>query len=509
MKDTDNIEDWYREELNNYNVEPDKSAWDSISEELDADTPLTDENISEWYKKEATKLEERPDYTVWEKLSTKLDTSTVWDKLAVSLSRYDQYILWRNLVFRGSAIFLLFLGSYLAYDNYSNDENLIANEANINSLVEENNKANIIVNENNKTASYEAAFINSTTKKEEKNINSVSDNSNNGNENNSNNVLVTLEKTSEEKINNTISDAKKVISSNSQKKRSRSKYNDSYASMNKIEEYYSSIYKKRLDELKTEDERTINTDIERHQLTEKDVSHLYGSGDFLVKKNNDKIIFNSKRFSSYFMYGVYARRIYVGFNAGFKKQGMITTVKKDSPLSDYKQNKLLDFGNNLGGTVGFIVSDNFNIEANVNLNSTSGYKRAFNSEGISYQENLNLNYTSISVLAKKMNNKSTFDNKVYSTNLIGGFYASYLRSAVSDIKGVSQNIDEYNNTDFGIVLGIEQDRYITKTFVITPGIRYNQGITNNANENSTFESSRNFSFEFNLGVKYIFLKKGK
>ena len=92
MKDFDNIEDWYREELNNYNVDPDKGAWDALSNDLDANMTLTDDNISEWYKREVSKLEERPDYTVWEKIATKLDTASVWDKLVVSLNRYDQMI---------------------------------------------------------------------------------------------------------------------------------------------------------------------------------------------------------------------------------------------------------------------------------------------------------------------------------------------------------------------------------------------------------------------------------
>ena len=92
MKDLNNIEDWYREELNNYNVTPDKNGWNSLSEELDNSTPLTDETISDWYKKEVSKLEERPDYTVWEKLATQLDTTSVWEKLASSLTRYEQFI---------------------------------------------------------------------------------------------------------------------------------------------------------------------------------------------------------------------------------------------------------------------------------------------------------------------------------------------------------------------------------------------------------------------------------
>ena len=194
---------------------------------------------------------------------------------------------------------------------------------------------------------------------------------------------------------------------------------------------------------------------------------------------------------------------------GLKKQGTITQLKEDSPLKAYNQNNLLDFGTNFAGVLGLVISDNFNIETNVSINSTSGYKRAFNTEGNAFKENLNLNYTSINLLAKKMNSRSTFDNRIYSTNFFGGGYVSYLRAATSDINGITKDLEEYNKTDFGIVLGIEQDRYITKTLVITPGIRYNQGLTNIANENSAFKSARNFSFEFNLGVKYIFNKQGR
>ncbi len=525
MKDIDNIEDWYRDELNNYNVEPDKNLWDSLSGELDSDAPLTDENISEWYKKEVTKLEERPDYTVWEKLSTRLDTATVWDKLSMSLNRYDQIIWWRNLAFRGTAVFLLLLGSYLAYNNYANDDNnAIVEETGVNDSNNaiKNNNGNGVINDKliKNGTTYEAAYgVPVVQDENESNLannpsdskridgsgtNELNESFASANENNEANL------SPEAKVNISVEEARqKVIAERLAKNRGRSKESGSYASLRKIENHYSSIYIDKLDELKSETEKDINRDIDRHTLTERDISHMYSSSDFLVKKDNNKIVFNSKRFSSYFIYGVYARRIYVGFNAGIKKQGMLTKFKENSPLADYKQSDFIDLGTNFGGVVGFIVSDNFNVEANLNVNSTSGYKRAFDAEGISYKENMNLNYTSISLLAKKMNNKSTFDNKVYSTNLIGGVYASYLRSATSDVNGVSQSLDGYNKADFGIVLGIEQDRYITKTFVITPGVRYNQGLLDIANENSAFEAARNFSFEFNLGVKYIFLKKGK
>jgi hypothetical protein len=511
LKDIDNIEDWYRDELNNYSVEPDKNGWNSLSGDLDTSTPLTDDTISEWYKKEVSKLEERPDYTVWEKIATQLDTTSVWEKVAVSLNRYDQLIWWRNVAIRGTAIFLLFYTSYLGYTNYTDNNKQIAEDKSSLKDIKTKEYTNQILTAQteNKTTVYEAAFINEIADKDalESNKNSISNNNNlSFSTKKTTRAIQNNNSTTKEKISVAVKSAKKT---NKPNKRSRSKVNTPYASLEKIQQYYSSIYKNKLDELKSKTERTIFTEINRHQLTERDISHLMEDGEYLVKKDKNKIVFNSKRFSSYSMFGVYTRRFYAGFNLGVKKQGMITSLKKDSPLANYQQNSLLDFGNSFGGTVGFILSDNINIEANINLNSTSGYKRSFDAEGISFQENLNLDYTTINLLAKKMNNKSTFDNKVYSTNFIGGVYASYLRSAVSDINGTTRDLDEYNKTDYGIVLGIEQDRYISKTLVITPGIRYNQGLANIVNSDSSFDSSRNFSLEFNLGVKYIFLKKGK
>jgi len=518
LKDIDNIEEWYRDELNNYNVEPDKNLWDSLAEDLDASTPLTDETIGDWYKKEVSKLEEQPDYTVWNKIATQLDTTSVWEKLAVSLNKYDQLIWWKNISLKATSVFLICFGSYLVYDNYFDAENSTA----FNSPREDKKEStlgkrgiNLLLN-SGEDSQREKSY--STVKDS---INGIVDGEENYRANSNlmhpskdnlarNNSIVSNEVAIEDDISQALKGAKSDLMSQKAEVNNEkgSEQSALYASREKM--YKSkSIAVDNLDDLKTNANRTIFTEINRRQIITQDISHHFEKGEYLVKKDRDKIVFNSKRFSSYSMFGVYTRRIYAGINIGVKKQGMITVLNEGADLAVYDQSILLDFGSNFGGTVGFILSDNVNIEANLNLNATSGYKRAFDAEGISYQENLNLNYTTINLLAKKMNNKSTFDNKVYSTNLIGGVYLSCLRNAHSEVKGLSRDLNEYKQIDYGIVLGIEQDRYVTKTLVITPGIRYNQGIANVVNSDSQFKSSRNFSFEFNLGVKYIFLKKGK
>jgi len=70
-----------------------------------------------------------------------------------------------------------------------------------------------------------------------------------------------------------------------------------------------------------------------------------------------------------------------------------------------------------------------------------------------------------------------------------------------------ENHKSISYIDLGLVLGIEQDRYISKTLVITPGIRYYQGIKNSATTQNPLSSAYSYSVEFNLGLKYIFLKR--
>ncbi len=494
MKDFDNIEDWYRDELNKFNVEPDNNVWQSLSDDLDADMTLTDENISEWYKREVSKLEERPDYTVWEKLATKLDTASVWDRLVVSLNRHEQYIWWRNVIIKGSAILLLLTSSYVTYNKYFGNDNSETISKNNTPVNQENSKTNTTnstqskFQESNNTVT--AQIINEETLNNKEDKRSTALRSKNTNTNS---------------ISKAIAEAKEQTSI--QKDTKSSDYT-TYSSLNNTskEKLFNPIVIDDLSRLKTSEEKTL-AEFERRTITERDISHIYNSSDFLVKKEKNKIVFNSKRFSSYTSYGIYARRLYFGINAGVKKQGLITRIAKDNYLSNYNQIEYLDFGHNFGITTGYILSDKVNIEANININSTSGYERRFNGPENNFHEELNLNYTTLNLLAKKMNTKSTFDNKVYSTNFIGGVYASYLTSSSTNINGVKQKLDTYQSSDFGFVLGIEQDRYISKTFIITPSVRYNQGLVNVANKNNAFNSARNFSLEFNLGIKYILLKK--
>lgn len=489
MKDLNNIEDWYRDELDKFNVSPDADGWKSLSDKLDATTPLTDENISEWYKKEVNKLEEKPDFTVWEKLSTKLDTTSVWDKLVVSLNQYDKFIWWRNLALKGSAVLLLLFGSYLTYNNYTNITDKTSVLSNTNNAV-----TTASVNTKN-------GLINKTSHQQNESITEIN------NKKVTENLTADKTTTAQQQVNKAITTAKNKLNKNQNNTNNNEVL---YASIYNNELKYQSVNAKNsIAELTNLEEKTIFTAFDRHELAERDLSHLYEKGSYLVKKEKNKIVFNNKRFSTYSMYGIYTRRFYMGANVGFKKQGLITHIKESSALASFNKADILNFGNNFGVTAGYIFSDKLNLETNINLNSTAGYKRNYSLEGVSFNEKLNLNYTTINVLAKKINTKSTFDNKVYSTNLIGGVYASYLRSSTSNINGTTIKSDDYNNTDFGLVLGIEQDRYLSKRLVITPGIRYNQGLTNIANDNSNFESAHNFSLEFNIGIKYIFLKTSK
>jgi len=479
LKEDNNISDWYRKELNNYNVEPNESTWNTLSDDLDNNEVLNDKNFSEWYKKEVEELAERPDYRVWEKLATKLDTTNVWGKLVSSLNSYDKFIWWRNLTLKLGAISLFLFGSYLVYDNYK-----VKNQEIAQNRTEKPIK--ITKSYNNVHEKIDAKSLN----KESNKINSYDNKKFHSNKHGNQNYHQKQYRTKRQFV------AKNNIKEQANNEEELLATTSNFMGVNPLianhlnDDYFA--------------DRLLELGVNRQRISEKDLSHLFISKDFLVKKDKNKIIFNSKRFSAHFVFGIYARRIYFGINTGFKKQGMINAINKNALLSQYKQKNYLDFGQTYGATIGVIVSDKFNVETNVNFNSTAGYKRDFSLEGNTIKEELNLNYTSVSILAKKMANKSTFDNKKYSSNFIAGIYGAYLTS--SNINGVA--IADYKKADFGIVLGFEQDRYLTKSLIITPGIRFNQGLMNIINTNKQYNSSRNFALEFNLGIKYIFLKKG-
>jgi len=471
MINDNNIEDWYKDELSNFEVNPSNNGWENISQKLnEAEQPtnINEENIESWYKTEINKFETKPTQEVWDKLSTKLDLENVWTRVLSSLNKYERMIWWRNFGLRAAAIIILLYGSYLTYFSYQ--ENYFeANASYSDKKISQQNpvKSNLPVS---------ASLIH--------NVNTTSS---------------TID-------NNNLSSEKAIINTALQNKQANNLKHSS-----KEAPLFASVNETNLEHISTKKAEQISsftTEREIHISKLEEVNTILKTiekKDFLVKKDKNKIIFNDKRFSSHFVFGMYAKRFYLGLNGGFKKQHLLTSTNKTLP-DNLKQKSYLDFGYSVGATLGLIVSDQLNIETNVNFISTNGYKRNFASDEINFSEELNLNYTTISLLAKKMNNKSTFDNKKYSTNLIGGIYGGYLTSA--EILSNNTSFDaknEFKSLDLGIVLGIEQDRYLTKELVITPGIRYQQGLINVSN--SGFDSAHTFTFEFNVGIKYIFLKK--
>lgn len=472
MINDNNIEDWYKDELSNFEVNPNNNGWENISKQLNESeqpTTINEENIESWYKTEINKFEAKPTQEVWDKLSTKLDLENVWTRVLSSLNKYERMIWWRNFGLRTAAIIALLYGSYLTYFSYQENyfeanAHFSGKKINEQNLVKSNLPVSVALLDNSNKTPFSKDNSNSSTEKE-----------------------IIKESLQSRKFENNNATKNTPIYA------SKDKPNLQRFTTKKAEQISSSTTEKTIHFSNLEGVNTIFKTIE--------------AKDFLVKKDKNKIIFNDKRFSSHFVFGMYAKRFYLGLNAGLKKQQLITSTNKKLP-ENLKQKSYLDFGYSAGATLGLIVSDQLNIETNVNFISTNGYKRNFVSDEMNYSEELNLNYTTVSLLAKKMNNKSTFDNKKYSTNLIGGIYGGYLTSAEILSNNTSYDTkNEFKSIDLGIVLGIEQDRYLTKELIITPGIRYQQGLFNISNTSSGFESAHTFTFEFNVGVKYIFLKK--
>lgn len=459
MKKKNNIEEWYKNELNNYKVEPDKSGWKKLSSAMDHPAELSENAFDEFVKDEIEQITEQPDNIVWDKLSEKLDLATVWSRLTDSLTHYERWLWWKNTLFKSAAVILFILGVGVSLNNYFVNEHAL-----------HQNKTS------NKNISTEATKVASSTK---------------------------ITATNSEPIETDFKTTKAINHNKEQQKKtyhiiSANKKEQKSVATNKIDKANPKLFTYKLNQYSNSELLSFDANL---------ISIPIKAKEFLIKKENNKIIFNNKRFSSHFAFGIYAKRIYFGLNTGFKKQSMITQLKNNGQYADLKQQTLLDHGTSFGVTSGIILSDKMNLETNINFYSSSGFRKKFHSAENHFSEKHTLTYSNISLLAKRMYNKSTFDDKKYSTNFIGGVYIGFLRNAISSTNGQQVSIDQYNNIDAGIVLGIEQDRYITKEFVITPGVRYYQGAKNIAAQNSSFQYAYNSFLEFNLTLKYIFLKR--
>lgn len=229
---------------------------------------------------------------------------------------------------------------------------------------------------------------------------------------------------------------------------------------------------------------------------------MFFEDDYFVKKKRDKILFNSNRFSANFIYSLYRNKFYSGITASLKHNGALFQSKKEL----VKSNRL-NPGLAYGGTFGIILSEHLNVETNIYISNTKGSKNVIKSEGNEIEETIKTNYSSINILAKKMFHKSTFDNKRYSYNIIGGLYLSSLNSASITTNNNNKDIStSFVNYDLGIVTGIERDQYLTKELILTTGVKFNQGFINTSNYQD-YNALYNSSLELNLGIKYVFLKK--
>lgn len=491
MRIDKNIEDWYKNELENYTPNPDDKVWNKLSDSLDnaLNGEITEENIENWYKKEAENYLIEPNKEVWNRLSTKLDLVNVWDKLLISLNKYEQLIWWRNTLLKGLAISVFLIGIYLSVNNDKQPTYQMR--------------------------SYQPYYteVNSKT--------------------NDNELFVYKEKThviNGIKHNIKVIQADNKVKSNKRKYKSKPKYNTNNIGVKTIKDYLNELSFISAKEYYYEPENILDNNQEALLLASLDEAdnltsqyfseekyialkrkeyeefikrYNYLKGDFLVKKKNDKIIFNNKRFSSYFAFGMYAKRFYGGLNFGIKNNYFLNDhLDKSLAVKNFTT------GISLGSNIGYIYSDNLNFETNINFLDYSGQNYHFKS--LSNTVDVSLSYLSISVLAKKMNNKRSFNNRKFSNNLIGGFYAGYLTKQTID-GNLNAQIPKHKKLDFGIVLGMERDIYLSKELAITPGVRTKYGLVNltenNVENEVIIDNYNNFSVELNVGIKYIFLKK--
>lgn len=178
----------------------------------------------------------------------------------------------------------------------------------------------------------------------------------------------------------------------------------------------------------------------------------------------------------------------------------------------YELDYYIDYGTSYGLIGGFDFADSWGVQVEWHINSIQGqkYEDLISRENV--KREVNLNYTKIPVLLQyKLGNRSGLGLAPVSLNMGLGGYVSFLKVA-----NINNNGDEFgayerfNNVDYGLVLQIEYDKFISKRLSLSLGAVGNLGIRDINSEEwqirDSFGTSVNALVGVNAGIKYHIYK---
>ena len=203
-----------------------------------------------------------------------------------------------------------------------------------------------------------------------------------------------------------------------------------------------------------------------------------------------------------------------GFYAGPTVNYNSTSILNQNTYGAYRDFELkyeYDFGTAYGVALGYNFKNKFGIQIGCIFNSKQGQKYGDVIDLKYVTREVNLNYTHIPLLFKFKKQIGGFDKNPVMLNFnIGGQYGHLKSAEIVMNKTESFRAEErFKKQEFGLILGLESDIFITDNVFITIGT--NASISSNINEKGweakdDYGKSHNMLFGLNLGLNY-YLKK--
>ncbi len=167
---------------------------------------------------------------------------------------------------------------------------------------------------------------------------------------------------------------------------------------------------------------------------------------------------------------------------------------------------LFSFGKSYNIFLGYNLSNKYCLQTEWVVNNVHNQQYIDYTNGHHVNRNLEADYTQLNMVMKKKNEVYYLGGKLHTSfNYLAGLNYSYVKSFTQKTdETISSVKNEYQNNQYGVILGLEYQIYISPSWIICTGIRTNIGLQNIYKGNDkTYDSS----VGLNVGLGYQISRK--
>lgn len=204
-------------------------------------------------------------------------------------------------------------------------------------------------------------------------------------------------------------------------------------------------------------------------------------------------------------------KISFGIHGAIKNHWLLNQTTYRGLSSEELNTTLPSFGKSLG------VSSTYNLASKVAVQAELGYAE----EGQRYKDYINGKYTKKSIDLSYIHLATIFKYRLSpflaipgssNSSLLLGFYNGRLIHAQEKVGSYSRSVtNEYKSHNTGFLAGFEFERAISKSMLVTSGIRFNYGLTNiytgNGRVPASLNATRNGSVDLHISLHFFSPRK--